>query len=355
MKKILALYMPQFHTIPENDEWWEKDYTEWTNVKRGKKYNKNQFQPRIPENEDYYCLLDSEVQIKQAELAKAYGIYGFCYYHYWFNGHKLLEKPMENMLNNPKVDIPFCISWANHTWRKSQNPDPKYILIEQKYGDEEEWIKHFNYLLPFFKDSRYILNNNKPLFVIHDASIFENLKEFMNCWNALAKNNGFDGIYFINTLKSKRDIELTKLYNFDAQFEFEPAFSLYNKPYIFEMMAKVKRNIYRDYLHRIMIFDYNKVWKKIIKFNYDDCVTYKGCYVDWDNTPRWKNRGNFHKNANPTNFENNFEKLMKSYSGEFLFINAWNEWGEGAYLEPDTKNGTKYLEAIHRVMEKYEK
>lgn len=349
MKKIIALYMPQFHVIDENNKWWGNNYTEWDNVKRGKKYKKNQYQPRIPLNNNYYCLLDSSVQEYQSELAMAYGIYGFCYYHYWFSGKLLLEKPMENMLKNKKIKIPFCISWANHTWRKSQSTDSKYILIEQKYGDSKEWIDHFNYLLPFFKDERYILKSNKPIFIIHDSSRFENLNEFMQCWNELAKANGFDGVFFINTLKNRRDIKLTKEYNFDAQFEFEPSFSIYNKSYLFEIISKIKRNFYRDFLHQVMVFDYNKIWNKIIKFNFNDYITYNGCYVDWDNTPRWKNSGNYHKNACPERFKYYFKKLYMK-SNEFIFINAWNEWGEGAYLEPDEKNKYGYLQAIKDVV-----
>ena len=153
--KIIAFYLPQFHNIPENDEWWGNGFTEWTNVKKAKPIFEGHQQPKVPLNNNYYNLLDDNVKVWQADLAKKYGVYGFCYYHYWFNGKMLLEKPMEQMLENKEVDIPFCISWANEPWTKAWVGDEKKMLIAQEYGQEEEWKEHFMYLLPFFKDERY--------------------------------------------------------------------------------------------------------------------------------------------------------------------------------------------------------
>ena len=159
--KIIAFYLPQFHNIPENDEWWGDGFTEWTNVKKAKPLYEGHMQPRVPLGGNYYNLLDDNVKIWQADLAKKYGVYGFCYYHYWFNGKMLLEKPMEQMLANKEVDIPFCICWANEPWTKAWVGDERKLLIAQEYGQEEEWKQHFMYLLPFFKDERYITKNGK--------------------------------------------------------------------------------------------------------------------------------------------------------------------------------------------------
>ena len=166
--KVIAFYLPQFHTIPENDEWWGKGFTEWTNVKAAKPLFEGHVQPRIPLNNNYYNLLDDEVMEWQVELARQYGVYGFCFYHYWFDGHMLLEKPMENMLNSDKINFPYCICWANENWTNAwtANGDVK-TLIKQTYGDREEWERHFSYLLDFFKDKNYIKENNKPLFVLN--------------------------------------------------------------------------------------------------------------------------------------------------------------------------------------------
>ena len=169
--KIIAFYLPQFHNIPENDEWWGNGFTEWTNVKKAKPIFEGHQQPKVPLNNNYYNLLDDNVKVWQADLAKKYGVYGFCYYHYWFNGKMLLEKPMEQMLENKEVDIPFCISWANEPWTKAWVGDEKKMLIAQEYGQEEEWKEHFMYLLPFFKDERYIKKDGKPFFIFYRPDI----------------------------------------------------------------------------------------------------------------------------------------------------------------------------------------
>ena len=194
--KIIAFYLPQFHNIPENDEWWGNGFTEWTNVKKAKPLYEGHMQPRVPLGGNYYNLLDDNVKIWQADLAKKYGVYGFCYYHYWFNGKMLLEKPMEQMLANKEVDIPFCICWANEPWTKAWVGDERKLLIAHEYGKEEEWKQHFMYLLPFFKDKRYITKDGKPLFVFYRPDIVPCMKEMIETWDKLAKENGLSGITF---------------------------------------------------------------------------------------------------------------------------------------------------------------
>ena len=169
--KIIPFYLPQFHNIPENDEWWGNGFTEWTNIKSAKPLFEGHKQPKVPINGNYYDLLNDDVKIWQAELAKKYGIYGFCYYHYWFNGKMLLEKPMEQMLTNHNIDIPFCICWANAAWTKAWVGEEKKVLIPQTYGGRNEWEEHFFYFLPFFKDRRYIRENNKPVIIIYRPQI----------------------------------------------------------------------------------------------------------------------------------------------------------------------------------------
>ena len=194
--KVIAFYLPQYHNIPENDEWWGDGFTEWTNVRKAQPYFEGHNQPEIPLNENYYNLLDDKVKLWQAKLAKEYGVYGFCYYHYWFNGKMLLEQPMEQMLRNKEIEQHFCICWANEPWTKAWVNETK-VLIPQKYGHEKEWKEHFDYLLPFFKDERYIKCSGRPLMVIYRPQVIDNIREMILYWNKLAKEAGFNKVVFI--------------------------------------------------------------------------------------------------------------------------------------------------------------
>ncbi|HFR3551845.1 TPA: glycoside hydrolase family 99-like domain-containing protein, partial [Streptococcus suis] len=195
--KTIAFYLPQFHSIPENDEWWGKGFTEWTNMKAAKPLFEGHNQPRIPLNNNYYNLLDEKTMEWQVELAKKHGLYGFCFYHYWFNGHMLLEKPMEIMRQSEKINFPYTICWANEPWTNAWKSDGnEKTLIAQHYGREKEWKQHFEYLLQFFKDKNYIVENNKPLLLIYRPEIIECLNEMLDYWNKLAIEAGFSGIDF---------------------------------------------------------------------------------------------------------------------------------------------------------------
>ena len=225
--KIITFYLPQFHEIPENNEWWGNGFTEWVNVKKAKPLFEGHSQPRVPLNNNYYNLLDPSVQEWQASLAKKYGIYGFCYYHYWFNGKLLLEKPMENMLKNKKIDIPFCICWANEPWTRAWVGETK-VLIPQEYGNKKEWKEHFDYLLPFMKDCRYIYENEKPLVVIYRPEVIDHLNDMLDYWNELAIENGFKGLTYayqsINLdLQTNKDDS-----RFDINIEFQPLYAKYD-------------------------------------------------------------------------------------------------------------------------------
>lgn len=222
--KIITFYLPQFHEIPENNEWWGKGFTEWVNVKKAQPLYEGHEQPRVPLNENYYNLLDPNVQVWQAKIAKEYGVYGFCYYHYWFNGKLLLEKPMENMLKNRDIDIPFCVCWANEPWTRAWVGETK-VLIPQLYGEKREWKEHFDYLLPFFKDSRYICDDGKPLVVIYRPEVIECLNEMLDYWNELAIQEGFEGLTYAYQnidfdLKADKDDS-----RFKYNIEFQPLYA----------------------------------------------------------------------------------------------------------------------------------
>lgn len=354
--KILAMYLPQYHTFKENDEWWGKGHTEWVSCKASKSLYKNHYQPRIPLNKNYYDLSTVDEQIKQAELAKKYSIYGFCYYHYWFNGKILMQKPLENMLNTPEINIPFCISWANHTWTQSpKKSDQKRVLIKQEYGDEKDWIKHFNYLLNYFNDDRYIKIDGKPMLIIYDAKGITEWSKMQKCWNKLAVEAGFSGIYYVSTIKYENEIKITSNMNFDAQFEYQPTYALSRGNFLnYAWYANIKRVVCRDIIHRPCVLNYDKVWKRVLKSNHNGQLkTFLGAYNDWDTTARWGKAGIVHQGASPEKFKKYFQmqyKRSNNLKNEFMFFTAWNEWSEGAYLEADEKNKYGYLEAIRDVV-----
>ena len=229
MTKVLALYLPQFHRIKENDEWWGPGFTEWTNVKNAVPLFEGHDQPVVPLHQNYYNLLDNDTIKWQIDIAKKHGVYGFCFYHYWFDGHMLLEKPMENMLADPALNIPYCICWANENWTNAWKADGDVkTLIQQSYGREDEWERHFNYLLQFFRDPNYIVENNKPFFVIYRPEIIPCLNEMLDYWQALAVKNGFDGMTFAYQQLSFHMLENRDESRFDYNIEYQPGYARYD-------------------------------------------------------------------------------------------------------------------------------
>lgn len=374
--KIIAFYLPQFHNIPENDEWWGNGFTEWTNVKKAKPLYEGHMQPRVPLGGNYYNLLDDNVKIWQADLAKKYGVYGFCYYHYWFNGKMLLEKPMEQMLANKEVDMPFCICWANEPWTKAWVGDERKLLIAQEYGKEEEWKQHFMYLLPFFKDERYITKDGKPLFVFYRPDIVPCMKEMIETWDKLAKENGLSGITFAFQ-SGDYDWNNSKEANlFDYDIEFQPPYAshwLYSNDGKFVSALKKCRRLLAGWagkkfgidLYRYgtaqykkmtgqTVANYDSMWQKIIEAKPVRSNSIPGAFVKWDNTPRHGERGQINVGT-PEKFEYYLSKQIKhareDYHEDMIFMYAWNEWAEGGYLEPDEDDKYGYLEAIKRALE----
>ena len=371
--KIIPLYLPQFHTIPENDEWWGKGFTEWVNVREAKPLFEGHNQPRVPLNNNYYDLSDIETLKWQCRIAKEYGIYGFCMYHYWFNGHLLLEKPMEMLLAHPEIDIKYCISWANHDWTdawKASNRQPK-VLIAHNFDDEKDWVDHFNYLLPFFKDPRYMTENNKPLMVIYIPNIIRKLKKMLDVWSQMARDNGFDGLTFIyqsaaSSFDNSWDHSL-----FDYGVEMNPGYvGLANRqknssffPKLMKYSHEIKRflHIRRSLLPQKKITevskaDYDYTWQRILELRpISNAPKMIPCaFTDWDNTPRHKERGYLFQGVSPDKFKSYFKQLIdntkKFYDTDMIFVFAWNEWAEGGYLEPDEKNGFAFLEAIKECL-----
>lgn len=346
--KIIAFYLPQFHEIPENNEWWGKGFTEWTNTKRAKPLFIGHYQPKEPLNDNYYSLLDVETCKWQAKTAKENGVYGFCYYHYWFNGKKLLEKPLEILLKHPEIDMPFCISWANETWSRTWSGKEREILIRQQYGGEEDWENHLQYLLPFFRDKRYIRKEERPVFILYKSGEIPDVSEMIKYWNRRLQQMNMPPLLIIETLSGAQKSK--KCQETQACLEFEPMYTIRNHMFWYKYKREI---IQRLKLWKVGIFiklDYGRICKKIVQ---RDSGHYYGLFPSWDNTPRMGKRAMIITGSSPEKFEYYLrEQYLKSIkeSHEFLFINAWNEWAEGACLEPDKKYGMGYLEAIKKIV-----
>ena len=363
--KIIAFYLPQFHTIPENDEWWGKGFTEWTNTRKGKPNYKGHYQPHTPMGEKYYDLvLDETVLLNQIKMAKGYGIDGFCYYHYWFaNGKKLMEKPIERMLADKSLDMPFCLCWANENWSRRWDGSENSILMAQDYGDKQGWIEHFNYLKDFFEDPRYLRDEQgRPILLIYKPELIDTLNELLSCWRKLASDAGFPGICFVCQYPQYDQAVIDQ---FDFRVEFEPAAttwlpgnnfaeSLKNNPkYTLEvgftkLLQVLKIRSYKKYSYEDTIY---ASIKRPLEGN-----DWLGAFTGWDNTARRGKNSIVYHGSTPELFEMYVEEQLKKSlaAGQegVLFINAWNEWAEGAHLEPDEKFGMRYLEALKRAKSK---
>jgi hypothetical protein len=367
--KIIAFYLPQFHEVEENNKWWGEGFTEWTNVKKAKQIIKCQNQPRIPYNDNYYDLTNPKSIEWQANLAKKYGIYGFCIYHYWFEGDMLLEKPAEILLENKDIDINFCFSWANTDWTDAWKSEKTKVLKKQTYGDKDVWFKHFNYMLPFFKDKRYIKEENKPLFVIYKPDDFDKINNFIDYWNILAIKEGFSGIKFIYQHVSAYLDKKFDDSKFSHNIEYQPQYVMSHMYQMkFTFIKKIKRKMvkiiykltnYRvkfDAFRGLIKEDYEIVWKKILSMNPSTDKAIPGAFVDWDNTPRRGMRGSICCGMNVDLFESNLTKqILRArtlYKTDKIFLFAWNEWAESGYLEPDKKDEFKRLESIKNALNK---
>lgn len=359
--KIIAFYLPQFHSFSENDQWWGKGFTEWNNVRTAQSLFHGHMQPKIPLDNNYYNLLDNNVIKWQSNLAKEYGIYGFCYYHYWFDGKLLMEKPMEHMLADKSIDFPFCISWANENWTRAWAQKNKEILISQTYGDKEEWKTHFNYLLPFFKDNRYIKIDGKPIIIIYRPEIIPVLKEMLVEWKMLAKKSGLKDLCIIYQRASTYNhLNSSSGDLFDYGIEYQPDMVHAVQKKKFKMIKRKILNIVSLKIHHkisnqsVIAYNYDDTWNRILKLRPRDDKMIPGAFINWDNTPRHKEKGSLELGYTVEKFEKYLSaqivKAKEVYNKDMLFLFAWNEWGEGGYLEPDENEGYGRLEAIREAL-----
>ncbi|GHT41536.1 glycosyl transferase [Bacteroidia bacterium] len=348
--RVIAFYLPQFHPVPENDRWWGKGFTEWTNVGKAKPLFKGHYQPRVPADLGYYDLRLPEVRQAQADMAKDAGIEGFCYWHYWFgNGKRLLERPFNEVLASGKPDFPFCLAWANSSWEDKlfNKEGDKTVLIEQTYPGEADYINHFNALLPAFKDFRYIRVDDKPLFMIYSYKDMPEPAAFMQLWNRLAQENGLKGIHFVAHTYNERDVEPLRRMGFDG-VNIVRLFHFFQN---FSFLAKGYMKIMRVVFGRGRIVPYKKASKYFI--GKEDALDY--CYPtvipNWDHSPRSGRGGHILVDSTPQLFFKHLQAALdvvekKADQHKLVFLKSWNEWAEGNYMEPDLKFGKQYLDAL---------
>jgi lipopolysaccharide biosynthesis protein len=354
--KTIAFYLPQYHPIPENDEWWGKGFTEWRNVTQALPQFTGHYQPHLPADLGFYDLRLPEARQAQTDLAKAYGIHGFCYYHYWFNGRRILERPFNEVLSSGKPDFPFCLCWANENWTRSWDGNDREILLEQIYSEEDD-RQQMQWLANAFQDPRYIRIDGKPLFMVYRTSKLINPERTAETWRAEAHRLGIGDIFLCKVESFHSEHGDPVAIGFDAAVEFQPDWSQLGQPLQRRRrweLARKLRLAEAAYVEN-NIFDYSDLVEKMLAkpspgYKRFPCVT-----PSWDNTARRKNGAYILRNATPKAYEHwmrsILEKtLIQDTQEKIVFINAWNEWAEGNHLEPCQEWGHAYLEATRRAL-----
>ncbi len=348
--RVIAYYLPQYHPISENNKWWGEGFTEWTNVRKAKALFKGHYQPRIPTDLGYYDLRIPEVREAQAQLAQNYGIEGFCYWHYWFgNGKRLLERPFNEVLLSGKPNFPFCLGWANETWKGFDfGASGRNILQEQTYPGDEDIINHFYEVLPAFQDKRYIKVDGKPIFYIYKASQLPNPAHFIEIWQNLAIKNGIGELFFICQVLDLSDIKKYYEFGFNAVNTNKFAYLFKNRG----IWSKIKRRIFLQ----ANTFNYKDVIKTLACSLDNEEFIFPTIIPNWDHTPRTGKKGSIFHNSTPELFKKHLEETIekinhKQQQHKIIFLKSWNEWAEGNYMEPDEKFGRKYLEVLKSVID----
>ena len=354
--RLIAFYLPQFHPIPENDRWWGKGFTEWQNVVKAKPLFPGHYQPHLPADLGFYDLRVPETRQEQADLAQQYGIYGFCYYHYWFQGQRLLERPFEDVLASGKPDFPFCLCWANENWTRRWDGQEQEILMQQTYSEDDD-RNHIKWLIQAFRDKRYIRINGKPIFLVYSAIKLPYPFKTAAIWREEAKKHGIEDIFLCKVESIHEPRNSPTSIGFDAAIEFQPD--------TLHLGLPLKRGKYWEILRKLRlsptlyttnpIYDYKIIVERMLQKPSPSYTRFPGVTVSWDSTPRYKNRAVIFDNSTPELYGKWLREVIRKYAPDhpeerLVFINAWNEWGEGNHLEPCQKWGRAYLEVTHQIM-----
>jgi lipopolysaccharide biosynthesis protein len=349
--RVLAFYLPQFHPIPENDEWWGTGFTEWTNVAKARPLFPGHYQPHIPRDLGFYDLRVPETRAAQAAMARQYGIEGFCYYHYWFAGKRLLNRPFDEVVASGKPDFPFCLCWANESWSGVWHGAPKRILVRQTYPGEEDHRRHFETLLPAFRDERYVRVDGKPLFAIYSPATLPNCAETLTLWRKMARSAGLDGLHLV-AVAWDHDWD-PAAHGFDAAViqRLAPRRPWYHVSQPLRIAKGVLARLFR----LPTIYRYRSVIPRLLPRALSNDALYPCVVPNWDNTPRSGTNGFVLHGSTPELFGLHMRRALSLTSHiatqrRMIFVKSWNEWAEGNHLEPDCRFGHAYLEALREAL-----
>jgi len=354
--RLIPFYLPQYFPIPENDAWWGKGFTEWTNVTKAKPLFRGHCQPRLPGELGFYDLRVPEVRLAQAELARNHGIEGFCYWHYWFgDGKRILDRVFDEVLKSGEPDFPFCLGWANHTWSGIWDGCPNRVLIQQTYPGKADYKAHFETIVEAFADDRYMKVNGKPIFIVFRPNELPCSLEFTDYWREMAMQAGFPDLYLVG-LTSNFSWD-AKLAGFDAFTSHPPRDMSEQIPRwigerVFRKLSKKDfREFFRDTFGHPITYDYQEITRYGIPKTPADSLFLPTVVPNWDNTPRSGVNGLVFQNSTPELFRQHLSQAIESVvqkpsEERIVFIKSWNEWAEGNYLEPDRQYGRAYLEAV---------
>ena len=357
--RLIAFYLPQYHPIPENDQWWGDGFTEWTNVAKAKPLFSGHYQPHLPGELGFYDLGSAEVRQAQAELARSHGIFGFCYYHYWFGGKRLLEKPLEEVLSSQQPEFPFCLCWANENWTRTWDGQDEEVLMPQCYSQEDD-IRHILFLCKVFKDKRYIKIDGKPLFLIYRADKLPDFRRTAALWRDVARREGVGEIFLALVDHGNKSIhDVCTDAKLDASVEFQPIWykpenGLYFVRRVVNKLIPWTRRHWPFFSHCVV--DYEKIARHAMKKRSASYKQFPCVAVGYDNSPRKSRDAFIARGSSPEKYgmwlRATIAKIHKKFKGDerIVFINAWNEWAEGNHLEPDKRWGRAYLEATQKAL-----
>jgi lipopolysaccharide biosynthesis protein len=358
--RLLAFYLPQFHPIPENDRWWGAGFTEWTNVVKARPAFRGHHQPQLPTELGFYDLRVPEVREAQAELAREHGLSGFCYYHYWFNGRRLLQRPFEEVLTSGRPDFPFCLCWANENWTRAWDGAAREVLMPQEYSPEDD-RRHFDHLAPAFRDPRYVRVDGKPLFLVYRTELLPDPARTAEIWREQARLSGIGELYLARVENFVAGID-PKTIGFDAAVEFAPDWRALPAPILrrqrwtpltwLQRHIRIAPKVYFE--HRV--YRYETLVRRMLAKPSPSYKQLRCLTPGWDNSPRRAKGAFIFRGSSPRAYEHWLRELVRSTLDRFqgderiLFVNAWNEWAEGNHLEPDDRWGRAYLEATARAL-----